>query len=158
MFYVQSPDMFTLLQSNFIPQEEALLQVFGNFWYSLLSTWQNFVHTLANFLPVFKFSLLWMAKNVKNNLALWSRWIQVLENNNKSNFIPQEEACTSMQRRAGNWLLRFLLSSIPFVRYDKRDFWSSGYGRRLMFQRLQVRILAPYTGWRFFHIYLLQKL
>ena len=58
MFYVQSPDMFTLLQSNFIPQEEALLQVFGNFWYSLLSTWQNFVHTLANFLPVFKFSLL----------------------------------------------------------------------------------------------------
>ena len=50
--------MFTLLQSNFISQEEALLQVFGNFWYSLLSTWQNFVHTLANFLPVFKFSLL----------------------------------------------------------------------------------------------------
>ena len=50
--------MFTLLQSNFIPQEEALLQVFGNFWYSLLSTWQNFVHTLANFLPVLKFSLL----------------------------------------------------------------------------------------------------
>ena len=30
--------------------------------------------------------------------------------------------------------------------------WSSGYGRRLMFQRLRVRILALYTGWTFFHI------
>ena len=33
--------------------------------------------------------------------------------------------------------------------------WSSGYGRRLMFQRLWVQIPAPYTGWTFFHIYLL---
>ena len=30
--------------------------------------------------------------------------------------------------------------------------WSSGNGRRLMFQRLWVRILALYTGWTFFHI------
>ena len=28
--------------------------------------------------------------------------------------------------------------------------WSSGYGWRLMFERLWVRILAPYTGWTFF--------
>ena len=26
----------------------------------------------------------------------------------------------------------------------------SGYGRRLMFRRLWVQILAPYTGWTFF--------
>ena len=28
--------------------------------------------------------------------------------------------------------------------------WSSGYGRRLMFQRSWVRIPLPYTGWTFF--------
>ena len=33
--------------------------------------------------------------------------------------------------------------------------WSSGYGRRLMFPSLWVQIPAPYTGWTFFHIYLL---
>ena len=32
-----------------------------------------------------------------------------------------------------------------------RDPWSSGYGRRLMFQRLWIRIPAPYTGRTFFH-------
>ena len=30
--------------------------------------------------------------------------------------------------------------------------WSSGYGRRLMFQRLWVWIPALCTGWSFFHI------
>ena len=30
--------------------------------------------------------------------------------------------------------------------------WSSGYGRRLMFQRLWVQIPAPYTGWTFFYL------
>ena len=29
----------------------------------------------------------------------------------------------------------------------KIDIWSSGYGRRLMFQRSWVRILVPDTGW-----------
>ena len=28
--------------------------------------------------------------------------------------------------------------------------WSSGYGKRLTFQRSWVRIPAPYTGWTFF--------
>ena len=31
--------------------------------------------------------------------------------------------------------------------------WSSGYGKRLTFQRLWVRILAQYTGWTFFTYY-----
>ena len=31
-----------------------------------------------------------------------------------------------------------------------REPWSSGYGWRLMFQRLQVQIPALYTGWTFF--------
>ena len=31
-----------------------------------------------------------------------------------------------------------------------REPWSSGYGKRLMFQMLWVRILAQYTGWTFF--------
>ena len=31
----------------------------------------------------------------------------------------------------------------------------SDYGRRLMFERSWVRIPALYTGWTFFHIYLL---
>ena len=33
-----------------------------------------------------------------------------------------------------------------------REPWSSGYGRRLMFQWSSVQIPAPYTGWTFFHI------
>ena len=33
-----------------------------------------------------------------------------------------------------------------------RKSWSSGYGRRLMFLRSWVQILAPYTIWTFFHI------
>ena len=28
--------------------------------------------------------------------------------------------------------------------------WSSGYGKRLSFRRLWVRIVAPYTGWKNF--------
>ena len=36
-----------------------------------------------------------------------------------------------------------------------REPWSNGYGRRLTFQMLWVRIPAPYTGWTFFHICLL---
>ena len=28
--------------------------------------------------------------------------------------------------------------------------WSSGYGKRLTFQRSSVRFPAPYTGWTFF--------
>ena len=31
-----------------------------------------------------------------------------------------------------------------------REPWSSGFGKRLTFQRLWVRIPAPYTGWTFF--------
>ena len=31
-----------------------------------------------------------------------------------------------------------------------REPWSSGYERRLTFQRLRVLIAAPYTGWTFF--------
>ena len=33
--------------------------------------------------------------------------------------------------------------------------WSSGYERRLISWRSWVRIPGPYTGWTFFHIYLL---
>ena len=36
-----------------------------------------------------------------------------------------------------------------------REPWSRGYGKRLTVQRSCVRIPAPYTGWIFFHIYLL---
>ena len=39
--------------------------------------------------------------------------------------------------------------TMPVVR-NKRELWSSGYGMRLMFQRLWVWIPAPYTGWSFF--------
>ena len=42
-------------------------------------------------------------------------------------------------------------------RHIGREPWPSGYGRRLTFQRSWVQILAPYTGWKFFHIYLLKK-
>ena len=34
-----------------------------------------------------------------------------------------------------------------------REPWSSGYGRILVFWRLWVRIPAPYTGWTFFHLF-----
>ena len=36
-----------------------------------------------------------------------------------------------------------------------REPWSSGYGKILTFLRSWVRILAPYTAWTLFHIYLL---
>ena len=36
-----------------------------------------------------------------------------------------------------------------------REPWSSGYGRRLVFQRSCVRIPALFTRWTYFHIYLL---
>ena len=38
-----------------------------------------------------------------------------------------------------------------------RELWSSGYGRRLMFQRLWVRIPAPYTVWTFFTYLFVEK-
>ena len=30
------------------------------------------------------------------------------------------------------------------------ELWSSGYGRRLMFEMLYVQIPAPYTGWTWY--------
>ena len=42
---------------------------------------------------------------------------------------------------------------VKMIRRAKQDFvlgrkpWSSGYRRRLMFERLWVQIPAPYTGW-----------
>ena len=39
---------------------------------------------------------------------------------------------------------------VHFFKKNWRESWSSGSGRRLMFQRLWVRIPAPYTGWTFF--------
>ena len=47
----------------------------------------------------------------------------------------------------------------PILRiWYKLEPWSSGYGRRHMFQRSWVRILTLYTGWTYFHIYFLEKL
>ena len=37
-----------------------------------------------------------------------------------------------------------------------REPWSSGYVRRLMFQRSWVPIPAPYTGWSFSHIFVVK--
>ena len=39
-----------------------------------------------------------------------------------------------------------------------REPWSSGHGTRLVIWGSWVQIPAPYTGWTFFHINLLQKL
>ena len=39
-----------------------------------------------------------------------------------------------------------------------RESWSSGYGKRLMFQRLWVQIPAPYTWWTFFTFFVLNIL
>ena len=36
--------------------------------------------------------------------------------------------------------------------------WSSGYGRRLVFQRMGVQILASYNGWTFFTYLFVVKL
>ena len=41
-------------------------------------------------------------------------------------------------------------SSLSAKSATTREPWSNGYGRRLMFRRLWVRIPAPYTGWTFF--------
>ena len=38
-----------------------------------------------------------------------------------------------------------------------REPWSSGYERRLTFQRLRVLIAAPYTGWTFFTLICCKK-
>ena len=35
----------------------------------------------------------------------------------------------------------------------KSESWCSGYGRRLAFKRLWVRILAPYSEWTFSHCF-----
>ena len=47
----------------------------------------------------------------------------------------------------------FFPTSVLFDAKDsKRGFepWSSGYGKRLLFQSSWFRIQAPYTGWTFF--------
>ena len=46
-------------------------------------------------------------------------------------------------RGARHWSSRRILI---YLLYKKKS-WSSGYGRRLMFQRSWVRIPAPDTGW-----------
>ena len=50
------------------------------------------------------------------------------------------------------------LSGLKQSTRNRVEPWSSGYGRRLMFERLWVWIPALYTWWTFFHIYLLKKL
>ena len=38
----------------------------------------------------------------------------------------------------------------------RQEPWSSGYSRRLMFQRMWVRILTTHTGWTFSHIFVVK--
>ena len=42
------------------------------------------------------------------------------------------------------------ISVVIFFSVFGRESWSSGYVRRLMFQRSWIRIVVPYTGWTFF--------
>ena len=56
--------------------------------------------------------------------------------------------------------ISLMLTHLPIFVYETvyskgREPWSSGYGKRLTFLWSWVRIPAPYTGWAFFHIYLL---
>ena len=47
-----------------------------------------------------------------------------------------------------NWhVFSLLIFSSNLSIFLSSQSWSSGYGRRLMFQRSWVRIPAPYTGW-----------
>ena len=39
---------------------------------------------------------------------------------------------------------------------SRREPWSCGYERRLMFQRSWVQIQAPYTGWTFLHFFVVK--
>ena len=57
-----------------------------------------------------------------------------------------------MFRNHGYW--SWVLCTIKFF-CSGQEPWSSGYGWWLMFERLWVRILAPYTGWRFGHLFTL---
>ena len=45
---------------------------------------------------------------------------------------------------------RRILTDWPQNEWAGRERWSSGSGRRLMFQRSWVWLSAPYTGWTFF--------
>ena len=42
------------------------------------------------------------------------------------------------------------LATAEYAPMDGRESWSSGYGRRLMFKRLWVRIPAPYARYGHF--------
>ena len=66
-------------------------------------------------------------------------------------------AAKRLQNDLMSFLWCFILSSVsrfgeilPLLQNFKhfgRKPWYSGYGRRLMFQRSWVQILAPYAGW-----------
>ena len=50
-------------------------------------------------------------------------------------------------------ITKLLNSNQPNIRSAVKEPWSSGYGRRLAFERLWVRIPVPDTGWTLFTLY-----
>ena len=77
---------------------------------------------------------------LKDFLSHWNRiYCMKICNKRISSYIPN------------NWPINFYYESKEewASMYLGRETWSSGYGRRLMFQRSRVRIPAPYIGWTF---------
>ena len=67
---------------------------------------------------------------------------------------PQNDSHHPALKRSGHWY-RLRRGGWGYGEKSwllKQKALSSGYGRRLMFQRSWVRIPALYTGWAFFHI------
>ena len=95
---------------------------------------------------------------------LWSQPIGNLESRKSLPKLPTIREATLLIKKAvlstPHWLRMHPLEGLITIPQKNqslgREPWSSGYGRRLMFERLWVRIPAPYTGWiDIFHIYLL---
>ena len=71
-----------------------------------------------------------------------TRWLWDSFNQLLSIFLPWDHLSSQVTKTGAVFVL--------YQRNVGREPWSSGYGRRLTFQRSWVRIPAPDTGWTFF--------
>ena len=69
-------------------------------------------------------------------------------------------ATLSVAARPGSEMIFRIKLSLHFINSSTfgREPWSSGYGSRLVFYRLWVWIPAPYTGWTFSHLFVVNIL
>ena len=110
-------------------------------WNNLKYNNCSYVSTMK--LPRFVASIHWKIIHWESSKHVWTFYITL---SNLSHVLSLS-LFLSKEFAGFDWSIRWLMEVTPLTCNPGLAHWSSGYGRRLTFERSWVWIPAPYTGW-----------